>query len=62
MREGEPGRDFALVVEGQVEVTRTGAGGVEHLAHATTGSILGELALLRHRPRIATVTAVTASL
>ena len=57
MREGDDGRFFALIASGQVAVTRTGPRGVEHLARAGTGSILGELALLRGRPRGATVTA-----
>jgi GNAT superfamily N-acetyltransferase len=59
MREGEPGDTFALLVEGEVAVTRQ-IGGEQHLlARAPAGSILGELALLRHQPRTATVTAVT---
>jgi CRP-like cAMP-binding protein len=62
MREGDAGRYFALIVAGQVEVTRSAGQDVQHLALATTGSILGELALLRHRPRTATVTAITSTL
>lgn len=53
-REGEPGDTFWLVTEGRVAVTLGG----RHLAEAGPGSILGELALLRRRPRTATVTAV----
>ncbi len=53
-REGEPGRTFWLLIEGRVAVTLRG----RHLADAGPGSILGELALLRGRPRSATVTAV----
>jgi CRP-like cAMP-binding protein len=59
MREGEAGQFFALVVTGQVAITRQGVAGVEPVATAGSGSILGELALLRHRPRGATVTATT---
>jgi CRP-like cAMP-binding protein len=57
MREGDAGRFFALVVRGRMAVTREGAAGEERVAVAGPGSILGELALLRHRPRGATVTA-----
>ncbi len=59
MREGEPGDAFALLIHGQVTITRASPAGVEHLADAAPGSILGELAVLRGRPRTATVTAVT---
>lgn len=57
MREGDDGRFFALIAEGQVAVTRDGPGGPDQLGRAGCGSILGELALLRGRPRSATVTA-----
>lgn len=53
-REGEAGRTFWLLIAGRVAVTLGG----HHLADAGPGSILGELALLRGRPRSATVTAV----
>jgi CRP-like cAMP-binding protein len=58
MREGDEGRFFALIVEGQVAVTRDGPGGPQQLARAGRGSVLGELALLRGRPRSATVSAM----
>jgi len=58
MQEGEAGTCFALLVEGQVEITRATAIGTEHLAVGGAGSVLGELALLRHEPRGATVTAL----
>ena len=57
MLEGEAGKFFALVISGQVEVTRTGPNGPEQLAHVGIGSMFGELALLRGTPRTATVTA-----
>jgi CRP-like cAMP-binding protein len=57
-REGEPGDTFWLVLEGRVRVTL----GRRWLADAGPGSILGELSLLRHQPRTATVTATTAAL
>lgn len=53
-REGEPGDRFWLLLEGRVSVTLGG----RQLADAGPGSILGELALLRRRPRSATVTAL----
>jgi CRP-like cAMP-binding protein len=62
MREGEPGDTFALIVEGQVEATRTTDQGSQHLGQARAGSICGELAVLRHRPRTATITAVAPTL
>jgi CRP-like cAMP-binding protein/GNAT superfamily N-acetyltransferase len=58
MRQGEPGTFFALVISGEVAVERdAGSGGVDPLAVAGPGSILGELALLLHRRRSATVRA-----
>jgi CRP-like cAMP-binding protein len=67
VEEGEPGDTFGLLVEGSVSVTRRskrpGAGTEpRHLADATTGSILGELSVLRGRPRTATLTATEPSL
>jgi protein lysine acetyltransferase len=62
MRQGEPGDTFALIVEGQVEATRTTGGGSQHLGRARAGSICGELAVLRHGPRTATITAVAPTL
>jgi RimJ/RimL family protein N-acetyltransferase len=57
-REGERGEVFWLVLEGQVRVTLAGHG----LAEAGPGAILGELAVLRHRPRTATITATSPAL
>jgi CRP-like cAMP-binding protein len=62
MREGAPGDTFALLIEGEVQVTRSVRGQERLLGQAGPGSILGELAVLRHRPRTATVTAVAPSL
>lgn len=53
-RQGDDGDAFWLLIEGRVAVTL----GDSHVADAGPGSILGELALLRRRPRTATVTAV----
>ena len=57
MHEGEVGKFFALLISGQVEVTRSGPSGPEQVALVGGGSLIGELALLRETPRIATVTA-----
>ncbi len=55
IREGEPGREFILVVEGEAEVRRDG----EVLATRGPGSFFGETALLLDQPRNASVVAVT---
>jgi len=57
VREGEPGDTFWLLLEGAVSVTRSSPSGVQLLAEAPAGSILGELSVLRHQPRTATLTA-----
>jgi protein lysine acetyltransferase len=57
MLEGDVGKFFALLVSGQVAVTRNGPSGAEQLALVGAGSVIGELALLRAMPRTATVTA-----
>ena len=61
-REGESGRTFGIVMNGRVEITRMSPAGPRHLADATAGSLLGELAVLRGQPRTATLTAITPSL
>jgi CRP/FNR family transcriptional regulator, cyclic AMP receptor protein len=55
MREGRPGREFFVVVEGTVKVTRDG----EKLADLGPGGWVGEIALLTYKPRTATVTATS---
>jgi CRP-like cAMP-binding protein len=60
-REGDPGEEFWLVLEGEVEITRDNRTGPRVLGVAPAGSILGELAVLLGRPRTATVTAVSPS-
>ena len=57
MVEGETGTFFAFVTSGQVAVTRDSADGPRKLALVGGGSVIGELSLLRGRPRSATVTA-----
>ena len=56
-RQDEPGDEFFLILDGEVEVTRNG----QHIARLGSGGFFGELALLTDRPRNATVTALRES-
>lgn len=59
VREGEPGSSFFVVLDGTVTVTRLGDDGeVRSLGAFGPGSILGEMSMLTHRVRRASVTAV----
>src|SRR5690349_16428935 len=53
--EGERGREFFVIVSGEVEVRRNG----RKRATLGPGTYFGEIALLSQKPRTATVTAVT---
>ena len=55
IEEGERGREFFVIVDGEVEVTRKG----RKVATLGPGSFVGEMALLSKIPRTATVTALT---
>lgn len=55
MREGRPGREFVVLVEGTAEVTKDG----KKLADLDAGDWVGEIALLTNVPRTATVTATS---
>jgi CRP/FNR family cyclic AMP-dependent transcriptional regulator len=53
--EGGVGREFLILLDGEVEVARNG----KVIAVRGPGDYIGEIALLEHRPRTATVTART---
>lgn len=56
-RQGDPAAAFSLVVEGELEVSRDDGSGPSRVAVVGPGSVVGELALLRDRARMATVEA-----
>jgi CRP-like cAMP-binding protein len=56
MRQGERGREFFVLLDGEAEVRRNG----RKLATRRAGEFLGEIALVSDRPRVATVTATKA--
>lgn len=54
-KEGEVGREFFVIIDGKVEVTKKG----KRVATRGGGEFFGEIALLEQTPRMATVTAKT---
>ncbi len=60
IQEGAEADDFFVLIDGQVEVVAAGEAGVEQsLGVLAPPSYFGEIGLLEHRPRTATVKAVT---
>ena len=55
IREGERGREFIVVADGTVKVTRGG----KTIRELGPGDFIGEIALVVDRPRTATVTATS---
>jgi protein lysine acetyltransferase len=56
MQQGEQAISFLLISSGTAEIKRIGSNGVVSIGQASPGEIVGEIALLREIPRIATVT------
>lgn len=57
VREGEPGDELVVILEGTVEVFRGEGDDVRLVRRYSEGDHFGELAVLRERPRAATVVA-----
>lgn len=55
IEQGQPGREAFIVVKGTAVVRRSG----RKIAHVGPGAMIGELALLDHGPRTATVVCET---
>lgn len=56
-REGEPGEAWYVLFEGEVEVVKGGARGERRIAELPPRSCFGEIAILDHAPRSASVRA-----
>ena len=54
-REGESGREFFVIIDGEVSVTKDGS----EIRRMGPGDFFGEIALIEDMPRTATVTAAT---
>lgn len=60
IREGEPGDSLFIVLEGELEVTKRDGERDIRLAVRRPGEFLGEMSLLEHSPRTASVRALSA--
>lgn len=58
MRQGEEAESFAIIAAGRVEIRHGDADGQVTTVELAPGTIVGEIALLRHSPRTATVIAI----
>ena len=56
MQQGEQAVSFLLISSGTAEIKHVGSDGTVAVGEASAGTIIGEIALLRDIPRIATVT------
>ena len=54
-RQGDTGREFFVLMDGEVEIERDG----ESLGRRGAGDFIGEISILEDMPRTATVTAIT---
>lgn len=59
VREDSVGREFLIVADGQLAVTRGESANTELLSVVSAGDVVGEMALLHGVPRSATVTTLT---
>ena len=59
MKQGDPGDTAFIVVNGELEITKQSGQSLIKIDVRSSGEIIGEMALLSHSPRSATVTAVT---
>jgi putative ABC transport system ATP-binding protein len=60
IREGDPGEEFFLIEQGQVDVIKRSTDSASrHLAALSTGEVFGERALIADEPRNATCTAAS---
>ena len=56
MQQGEQAVSFLLISSGTAEIKHVSSDGAVAVGETSAGTIIGEIALLRNRPRIATVT------
>jgi CRP-like cAMP-binding protein len=59
LRENSIGREFLIIVDGMLEVTRRNGDSTELLGVVGAGDVVGEMALLDRTPRSATVKTIT---
>ena len=58
MRQGEPALSFLIIASGRTEIRHTRPNNVTTVTEVSPGQIVGEIAMLRHAPRTATVIAI----